>query len=121
MDAIERKVASLTALNGVLRGENEELRQRLAELEESKEDEGSDVADLQAEFAKRIGQADKQLAELRVSFLVSSCSSTCVLGVRQMLYQGENEQLREWLTEFPGIREDEGSADVDPQAEFAHR
>jgi regulator of replication initiation timing len=69
MDAIERKVASLTAINGVLRGENEELRQRVAELEDRSNDDDTDLADLQAEFAKRIGQADKQLADLRVSCL----------------------------------------------------
>lgn len=66
MDAIERKVASLTALNGVLRSENADLRQRLAEADNGRGEEDEELADLQAEFATRIGQADKQLAELRV-------------------------------------------------------
>lgn len=70
MEQLERKLASLSAMNSALRAENEHLRQRVEELEYEKDsDDEQMVNELQAEFARRIGQADKQMAELRVSFL----------------------------------------------------
>jgi regulator of replication initiation timing len=69
MEQLERKLASLSAINSALHAENENLRQRVEEMEYEKDsDDEQMVCELQAEFARRIGQADKQMAELRVSF-----------------------------------------------------
>jgi hypothetical protein len=66
MEQMQKKLASLAAVNSALHSENESLRQRVEELEDEKDSEEEEVSELQGEFARRIGQADKQIAELRV-------------------------------------------------------
>jgi regulator of replication initiation timing len=78
---LEAKIASLTAVNSALLVENEDIRQQLmealaeAELAEGNGGGGSgdgsaeELAELHEEFARRLGQADRQLAELRVCLL----------------------------------------------------
>lgn len=58
----ERQLATLTAMNSALQSENEELRA----LGESANDAEEELAELQEEFGRRLGQADKSIADLRV-------------------------------------------------------
>ena len=67
MEHLERKLASLSAVNSALRAENEELRQRLEEFEDEKDsDNEQELSEMQAEFAERIARFDKQLAAAKV-------------------------------------------------------
>lgn len=61
---MERKLATLTAMNSALESENEELRERLADQSGNEAEE--DLAELQEEFERRLGRADKSIADLRV-------------------------------------------------------
>ena len=65
---MERKIAALTALNSALTVENEDLRSQLENLldEADGESTAADLKELQEEFAKRLGAADRNVAELRV-------------------------------------------------------
>jgi regulator of replication initiation timing len=64
----ERKLATLTAMNSALESENEELREQLAEA--AGNDAEEELAELQEEFGRRLGQADKTIASLRVRVLL---------------------------------------------------
>lgn len=67
MEQLERKLASLSAVNSALRSENEQLMQRVEELEDSKDsDDERELDELQAEFAERIAKSDRQLAAAKV-------------------------------------------------------
>lgn len=65
---LERKIAALTAINSALTVENEDLRSQLeAQLDAADgETAAADLKELQEEFAKRLGTADRNVAELRV-------------------------------------------------------
>jgi regulator of replication initiation timing len=61
---LQQKLAALTAVNSALTVENEDLRAQLEALDE--EGTTADVTELQEEFEKRLGAADRSVAELRV-------------------------------------------------------
>ncbi|KAK9797071.1 hypothetical protein WJX73_002474 [Symbiochloris irregularis] len=60
----EGKLATLTAINGALQQENEDLRADL-EAREPNADTETDMQELQQEFATRLAAADKQIATLK--------------------------------------------------------
>jgi regulator of replication initiation timing len=67
---MERKIAALTAMNSALTVENEDLRSQLeAHLDGATGDtSAADLKELQEEFSKRLGTADRNVSELRVRF-----------------------------------------------------
>lgn len=75
---MERKLAALTAINSALTVENEDLRAQLeAQLGgQDGESAAADLKELQEEFAKRLGTADRNVAELRVR---GSCMGTAAV------------------------------------------
>lgn len=67
---MEHKIAALTALNSALTVENEDLRSQLENFldEADGQSTAADLNELQEEFAKRLGAADRNVAELRVRY-----------------------------------------------------
>jgi hypothetical protein len=74
---MERTLAALTAMNSALTVENEDLRAQLeAQLDGADgESSAADLKELQEEFAKRLGSADRNVAELRVRFSKKVCNA----------------------------------------------
>ncbi|GAB4819793.1 hypothetical protein N2152v2_006839 [Parachlorella kessleri] len=63
--SFEGKLATLTAINSALQTENDKLRKQLAEAEAPKTKGDAEVAELKEEFARRLGAADRQIAQLQ--------------------------------------------------------
>lgn len=59
----ENKLAAINAINSALQKENDKLRKAAGAAETS--DAEADLLELQEEFAKRLGTADRQLADLK--------------------------------------------------------
>ena len=62
----ESKLATLTIINGALQKENEQLREGLEAAQHPGSLAEEELLDLKEEFARRLGSADKTVAELRV-------------------------------------------------------
>ena len=62
----ESKLATLTIINGALQKENEQLRKGLDAAQHPGSLAEEELLDLKEEFARRLGAADRTVAELRV-------------------------------------------------------
>ena len=62
----ESKLATLTIINGALQKENEQLRKGLEAAQQPSSLAEEELLDLKEEFARRLGAADRTVAELRV-------------------------------------------------------
>lgn len=61
----EGKLATLTAINGVLQLENDKLKEELEEARHPTTDAEEELAELKEEFADRLGEADAQVAKYK--------------------------------------------------------
>jgi regulator of replication initiation timing len=99
---LQKKLASLSAVNSALHSENEELRQRVEELEDAQDSDNEERSELQGEFQRRLGQADKQLADLRVcrlkrlwARLIQCCAHWPLRGQRRFVSGADSGTARQ--------------------------
>jgi len=83
MKQYEGKLATLTAINGVLQSENDKLKQELEQARNPTTDAEEELAELKEEFAERLGEADAQVAKLKVRLSETLLLDSCVFSLPQ--------------------------------------
>ena len=66
LKSLEGKLATLTAINSALQSESATLRGRAEEAAAPSSATEAEVAELTEEFGRRLGAADRQIAQLQV-------------------------------------------------------
>mmetsp|Transcript_18990 Transcript_18990/g.52955 ORF Transcript_18990/g.52955 Transcript_18990/m.52955 type:complete len:620 (+) Transcript_18990:307-2166(+) len=126
----EGKLATLTAINGMLQSENDKLREDLEIAQNPTTDAEEELAELKEEFAERLGEADAQVAkykdecqklraQLRMADKGGSASSAKLAEKDQMIstLRSEGESLSRNIGELEAQVRKLRSAERESEAE----